>query len=358
MLDKEGNNIDAVIVATPGSHARHRGHVVHGARQARLRAEAARSHGLGSAPADGGGHQVQGRHPDGQPGLLATKARGRPPRSSGTARSATSPKSTPGPTGRCGRRASRRSRKEEPVPSTLDWDLWLGIAEKRPFAAAAAIQPDRNGGFFYQPFNWRGFYDFGCGALGDMACHILGAPNMALHLSNRAVTSVECVSKEGTSPFMFPKDSVTRFDFAAYGNMPPLKLFWYDGREGESQRSPGVPEGELIGDPPSATRPAGAARRQAADRAAATARARHRAARPGRRRADRAAAEWGWAAAALQRIPVSWPRIQLEEFEPSRPRPREQLRFPQPTAACFIGDKGMLTTGTYGDDTRLIPSRR
>ncbi len=69
---------------------------------------------------------------------------------------------------------------EEPVPATLDWDLWLGVAEKRPFTAGGRTEPDRWGGFFYQPFSWRGFYDFGCGALGDMACHILGAPNMAL----------------------------------------------------------------------------------------------------------------------------------------------------------------------------------
>src|SRR5690242_2909327 len=91
--------------------------------------------------------------------------------------------------------------KEDPIPSTLDWDLWLGVAEKRPFTAEGKTEPDRNGGFFYQPFNWRGFYDFGCGALGDMACHILGAPNMSLHLSKRKVVSVECVKKEGTSPF-------------------------------------------------------------------------------------------------------------------------------------------------------------
>jgi hypothetical protein len=43
---------------------------------------------------------------------------------------------------------------EEPVPSTLDWDLWLGIAEKRPFTAGGKTEPDRFGGFFYQPFNW------------------------------------------------------------------------------------------------------------------------------------------------------------------------------------------------------------
>ena len=55
---------------------------------------------------------------------------------------------------------------------------------------AARLSHDKIGRNFYQPFNWRGFYDFGCGALGDMACHILGAPNMALKLEGPP-TSVE-----------------------------------------------------------------------------------------------------------------------------------------------------------------------
>ena len=68
-------------------------------------------------------------------------------------------------------------------PGTLDWDLWLGIAETRPFTAGGEGYPNQYGNF-YQPFNWRGFFDFGCGALGDMACHILGAPNLALKLGS------------------------------------------------------------------------------------------------------------------------------------------------------------------------------
>ena len=67
------------------------------------------------------------------------------------------------------------------MPSTLDWDLWLGAAEKRALHRRRPDYEPTNAAVFYQPFNWRGFYDFGCGALGDMACHILGAPNMALH---------------------------------------------------------------------------------------------------------------------------------------------------------------------------------
>ena len=70
----------------------------------------------------------------------------------------------------------------DPVPATLDWDLWLGIAENRPYTSGGPDYKSPLGGHFYQPGNWRGFYDFGCGALGDMACHILGAPNLALRL--------------------------------------------------------------------------------------------------------------------------------------------------------------------------------
>src|SRR4030081_1835161 len=124
---------------------------------------------------------------------------------------------------------------ESPIPDYLDWNLWLGIANARPYSEK------------YAPFAWRGFYDFGCGALGDMACHILGAPNMALRLG--APTSVECISKEGSSNFMFPKKSVIRFDFSARGSMPALKLFWHDGMK-ETPKIEGVPEGELLGDLP------------------------------------------------------------------------------------------------------------
>src|SRR5450432_2640884 len=128
-----------------------------------------------------------------------------------------------------------------PVPATLDWDLWLGITSERPYSEK------------YLPFNWRGFYDFGCGALGDMACHILGAPNMALKLGSP--TSVECIKQEGLSKYYYPSKSVIRFDFPARGPMPPVKIFWYDGMK-EQPEIAGVPQGEILGDLPR-RRPAG-----------------------------------------------------------------------------------------------------
>jgi hypothetical protein len=223
----------------------------------------------------------------------------------------------------------------DPVPSTLDWDLWLGIAEKRPYTAGGKTEPDRWGGFFYQPFNWRGFYDFGCGALGDMACHILGAPNMALHLSHRKLTSVECIKKEGVSPFMFPKASVIRFDFAAHNGMPPVKIFWYDGMK-ETPKIQGVPEGEWLGDPPflmSGTQGQAGGRRRG----------------PGGPGAGGPSGPPSYEFHSPGRV-FNW-----EQFEAVKAAPKEQLRFPTPDGSLFIGDKGMLTTGTYGDVTRLIP---
>ena len=222
--------------------------------------------------------------------------------------------------------------QEEAVPDTLDWDLWLGIAEMRPFTAGGMKEPNNFGGYFYLPFNWRGFYDFGCGALGDMACHILGAPNMALHLSQRKLLSVECIKKVGASPFMFPKESVIRFDFAAHAGMPPVKIFWYDGLK-ENPKVPGVPEGEWLGDPPMAPLP---------DNADAPAgRGRRGRGRPG---AEEPTAEFRSPGRVFR-----W-----EDFEALR-APDVKLRFPTPNGSVFLGDKGILTTGTYGEVTRLLP---
>jgi hypothetical protein len=219
-------------------------------------------------------------------------------------------------------------------PATLDWDLWLGIAEKRPWTDGGKKEPDRWGGFFYQPFNWRGFYDFGCGALGDMACHILGAPNMALHLSHRKLVGVECIKKEGTSPFMYPKASVIRYDFAPYGNMPALKVFWYDGMK-ENPKIAGVPEGEWLGDPPYLMQGG----------------------QQGRRGQQRGGAPGSGEIGRRPNIEFRSPgRIfDQAQFDAMQKADKDQLRFPTPDGSVFIGDKGILTTGTYGEVTRLLP---
>jgi predicted dehydrogenase len=209
-------------------------------------------------------------------------------------------------------------------PPTLDWDLWLGVAKDRPFASGSGNNPNRG---FYCPFNWRGFYDFGCGALGDMACHILGAPNMALQLT--APTSVECLSKEGTSPFMFPRKSVTRFEFPARGAMPALKLFWYDAQTGAAYRPKGIPEEEpLIGG-------AGAfgARGQAFTGGGAVGDAPPAAAPPANAPAGARGGRGGRGGGGGG-------------------------GGGQTNGAVFIGEKGILTTDTYGANVRLLPEAR
>ncbi len=170
-----------------------------------------------------------------------------------------------------------------PVPATFNWDLWLGIASQRPYS-------DK-----YAPFAWRGFYDFGCGALGDMACHILGAPNMALKLG--APTSVECT---------------------------------------------GVPKGEILGDLPR-RRPAGQGQGQA------------------RRQ--------GQAPRDSQIIGQVFSQSYFSDPPPPPPeKPQRQeganegldarvnrLASSGSNGSLFVGDKGLITTGTYGENTRLLP---
>ncbi len=153
---------------------------------------------------------------------------------------------------------------EAPIPPTLDWDVWLGPAESRPYSPA------------YVPHNWRGFPDFGCGAIGDMACHILGTPNMALRLN--APVSVECVKQEGKSQYTFSQRTLIRFDFPARGAMAPVSIFWHDGMDAQPEFD-SVPKGELLGDS-------------------------------------------------------------------------------DVNGSLFIGDKGMVTTGCYGERTRLVPAAK
>jgi len=101
------------------------------------------------------------------------------------------------------------------VPKTLDWDLWLGIAAARDYDPG------------YLPFNWRGFWDFGTGALGDMGCHMMDGGFWAFDLT--APTTVEAVSANQT-PISGPTASVVTYHFPTQaGRSSPLKWVWYDG---------------------------------------------------------------------------------------------------------------------------------
>jgi hypothetical protein len=118
----------------------------------------------------------------------------------------------------------------ERVPDTLDWDLWLGNAEFRPYTSGDdAYRKEYKTEFgFYLPFNWRGFYDFGTSLIGDWGIHQLGPANLALRLGSPI--SVECLKQgEGRSPYTFPRGGVViRWEFAARENMPPVTVYWSD----------------------------------------------------------------------------------------------------------------------------------
>lgn len=208
-----------------------------------------------------------------------------------------------------------------PVPSTLDWDLWLGIESKRPYS-------DK-----YLPFTWRGFYDFGSGALGDMACHILGAPNLALRLG--APESVECIHVEGKSDYYYPAKTVIRFDFPARGEMPPVKVFWYDAMM-EQPEIPGVPQGEILGDLP---------------------RNRRGTLRDSVKPAESQPIGSVFTDAFFSPTPEPEEAPRPIPATPEAQREEEVRRriMKGSNGSLFVGDKGFITTGTYGEWTRLIP---
>jgi predicted dehydrogenase len=128
-----------------------------------------------------------------------------------------------------------------PVPKGLDWDLWLGPARWRPFAK---FPNGRGGEATYCPFNWRGWWDFGCGAMGDMAVHNADPAFFCLDLD--APTAVEAE----TSPVndeTLPKWSIITYEFPAKGNRPAVKMVWYDGAK-MPPRPPELEEGRKLED--------------------------------------------------------------------------------------------------------------
>ena len=100
------------------------------------------------------------------------------------------------------------------VPPALDWNLWLGPSPERPYNPA------------YAPFNWRGWWDWGTGAMGDMACHIMDASFWTLQLRypTRVIPESTLLYSETA-----PKSSRITYEFGARGNLPPVTIVWRDG---------------------------------------------------------------------------------------------------------------------------------
>src|SRR3984957_14453586 len=128
-----------------------------------------------------------------------------------------------------------RPKGYDPVPGSLDWDLWLGPAPMRPYLSK---WPD--GRVVYHPNVWRGWWDFGCGALGDIGCHIMDGANWALKLG--APTTVEIVDSSPLCAETPPSWSILRYHFPARGDMPACTVTWYDG--GKQPPKPKEMEGE------------------------------------------------------------------------------------------------------------------
>jgi hypothetical protein len=105
---------------------------------------------------------------------------------------------------------------EQPVPATLDWDVWLTTAKFHRY----------NKG--YVNGDWRSWFDFGNGALGDWGAHIIDTSHEFLHLG--LPTKIDVERLDGYSPFIFPQASTLAFRFAARGTRPPLELRWYEGQ--------------------------------------------------------------------------------------------------------------------------------
>ncbi|HOQ04100.1 MAG TPA: Gfo/Idh/MocA family oxidoreductase [Anaerohalosphaeraceae bacterium] len=143
--------------------------------------------------------------------------------------------------------AKLRPTETPPVPPTLDWDLWIGPSPMRPYHP------------IYHPWDWRCWIDFGTGALGDMACHVMDPVFWALKL--KYATSVQgsfakiCVDKwkHLEHPETYPTASIIHFEFPAREDMPPVQVHWYDGGllpprpdELEPQRRMGDSSGGVI----------------------------------------------------------------------------------------------------------------
>lgn len=142
--------------------------------------------------------------------------------------------------------AMERPAGEDPIPATLDWDAWIGPAPMRPYVGSRNPK-DKNG--VYTPFNWRGWQDFGTGALGDMACHTVNIPFRALDLGYP--TEIEAMPFGRMNKESYPVGSKIRFAFPKREarislehphlfhhskkiEHDPMTLWWYDGGQPDS----------------------------------------------------------------------------------------------------------------------------
>lgn len=170
------------------------------------------------------------------------------------------------------------------VPAGLHWDEWIGPAPYRDYH----LDLHRH--------EWHGWYDFGNGSLGNMGCHVLDGVYWALKLEHP--TRVEVEQMSGGNDERYPTGTRIRWDFPARGEMPPVKVFWYDGRNGE-------------GDPGDGNK-------------------------------------------ASPKGPKGTPNLPPLLAELQRQYPEEKF---EPNGTLYVGEKGILYTGTYGGNMRIVPKK-
>lgn len=145
---------------------------------------------------------------------------------------------------------------EDVPPAHFDWKLWLGPAPFRPFRdqwpgrhpameqIARPGGPNRRGGSgpVYHPWNFRGWHDFGTGALGDMGCHLFNTPWRALRLGHPTAVSATSTRVPAES---WPLAAIVTWEFPAREGLPPVRVTWYDGGL-RPPRPPELEEGRML----------------------------------------------------------------------------------------------------------------
>jgi predicted dehydrogenase len=174
----------------------------------------------------------------------------------------------------------------EPVPAGLHWQEWIGPAPYRDFHSDL------------HPHEWHGWYDFGNGSIGNMGCHVLDGVYWALRVDHP--TSVEVEQMRGGSDERYPTGSRVRWDVPARGDMPAVKVYWYEGLKQDAQ---GQPDGKLR---------------------------------------------------AVRGNDRNFPTLLLDLI---REFPDEELAGGD-SGTIYVGDKGVIFTGTYGDKMHILPWKK
>lgn len=170
-----------------------------------------------------------------------------------------------------------------PVPAGLHWNEWIGPAPYRDYHADL------------HPHEWHGWYDFGNGSIGNMGCHVLDGVYWALKIEHP--TSIEVEQMRGGSDERYPTGSRVRWDVPARGDMPALKVFWYEGLKEDAK---GQPSGGLR---------------------------------------------------AVKGDDRNLPPLLIEL---RKQYPDEELDSGD-SGTLYVGEKGVIFTGTYGDKIHIVP---